>query len=435
MSVLSYWRSRNLFLVLSIFLLGLVFLITGCSTSQAELDFDKISKRFIGFRLDDYDKHEEEKRKVMEVREQRFLNVLKQVLQKATPTTEVPDPNTWREHTSTFYMTDGSEAGPYVFRYEREPRTEKSIYIEFPDGWYEIPGQFNSLLQALLQYPSASAEVNPADEDFLRQYGWSPFFRISTKHLQLPSAFQHRPGEYPIVLYWAYNNELNKDIGLDLTPYLGQTVEVSLYKISELLPEFMEPRRSTGRVVLVRSQGELIGAWLDAGRHSSFASSLKGQRLEEITGQTWEEWVSGLVDPQDPIEQKLANLTPEQIIRGYYAAVDRGDFSAAHTYESRRALTRYLSNNMDNNFLFNTGYPEKKSRGMSNTTAAKVISIKKLEGSLGNPRPGWREYAVKVDLQVKQPITHGNGPQTRFIILSQEPPTMGWRIDSIGTGP
>ncbi|HHV79212.1 MAG TPA: DUF4830 domain-containing protein [Firmicutes bacterium] len=129
------------------------------------------------------------------------------------------------------------------------------------------------------------------------KYGWTPLFRISTFTETLPAKFIHKAGEYPSVLYWAYNNELNRAIGLDLSPYLGRTVEVGLYKLAERLPEFMSPRRDSGPAVLVSHEGKLIGAWLDA---------LDGRRFEEVTHSSWDDWIKGVIDQEDPAEKKLA---------------------------------------------------------------------------------------------------------------------------------
>lgn len=180
LSSMSCWRGRRRLLVLGLFLLGLVFFLASCGAPPAELGFEEISKRFTGLRLDAYEKHQGEHHQVIEVREQRFLTALKQALREAKPASGVPDPNIWRDYSISFTLPGGREAGPYDFIYGEPPRFKKSAYIEFPEGWYEVPGQFNSLLEALMEYPSASAEVDPADEDFLRQYGWSPFFRINT---------------------------------------------------------------------------------------------------------------------------------------------------------------------------------------------------------------------------------------------------------------
>lgn len=104
---------------------------------------------------------------------------------------------------------------------------------------------------------------------FLREYGWEPSFLISETTVELPSAWVHRPGDFPEVIYWAWNNELSKDIGLDLTPYLGKTVGARLYKTVETLPEIVGPNRSDGRVV-VRFEGKIVGA---PGLHSGAISA------------------------------------------------------------------------------------------------------------------------------------------------------------------
>ena len=74
-------------------------------------------------------------------------------------------------------------------------------------------------------YQPDSFDIDQADLEFLEKYDWVPFFLISETTVDLPPAWIHRPGEFPEVIYWAWNNELSKDIGLDLTPYLGKNVE------------------------------------------------------------------------------------------------------------------------------------------------------------------------------------------------------------------
>ncbi len=228
--------------------------------------------------------------------------------------------------------------------------------MEFPAGWYRVPAEFNIVFEAVGAYDAVVADVDEQDAEFLRQFGWTAAFRINTLGVTLPSQFRPAPGEYPVVLYWAHNNELNRDAGVDLTPALGRTVEVRLYKVAEPLPEFMHHRRETGRAVIVRHEGRIVGAWLDAGRHWGFACSLSGRRFGEVTGKTWDEWIPALIDPQDPLERELSRLSPEDLIRTYYAAVDRGDYTRAHACQSRRWLATSLFANMDNRFLYNPGF-------------------------------------------------------------------------------
>lgn len=285
-------------------------------------------------------------------------------------------------------------------------------YVEFPAGWYRVPAEFNIVFEALGAYDAVVADVDERDAEFLRQFGWTAAFRINTLEVTLPSQFRHAPGEYPVVLYWAYNNELNRDAGLDLTPVLGRTVEVRLYKVAEPLPEFMHPRREAGRAIVVRYRGEIVGAWLDAGS-CGFACSLRGRRFEEAAGKTWEEWIAGLVDPDDPLERELARLSPEGVIRAYFEAVDRGDFARAHACESRRLLTSYLFCDMDGRYLYNPGYRDHGVGGLANITAARVLAIERLEGPEALCPPGTLLYMVSVDLQVKELVCFESGPGRR----------------------
>lgn len=40
--------------------------------------------------------------------------------------------------------------------------------------------------------------------------------RPAMYQVTLPRSFEHRPGQFPIPIYWGYNNELSKALGLDL---------------------------------------------------------------------------------------------------------------------------------------------------------------------------------------------------------------------------
>ena len=283
-------------------------------------------------------------------------------------------------------------------------------------------------------------KIKEEDKYLLNEYGWTPLYLINSLEKSLPESFIHEPGEFPAVLYWAYNNELNKDIELDLTPYLGEDVQINLYKIAELLPEFMEPRREYGRAVIVRFQGDIIGAWLDAGRHDAFACSLKGNQRENITGKQWGEWVRCIIDEQNPKEQELARLSPEELINEYYKAIDSGDHERVYALESRCKMRSYLFANMDDKEIYNRSFEDVYPDGLKNTTSAKVLDIvplENLEELEGDDASEQRElrYRADVDLEVKVPITHDSGPQTRFVVLVEETPETGWRIKGTGTGP
>ncbi len=184
-------------------------------------------------------------------------------------------------------------------------------------------------------------------QELLLKYGWTTTGRQATYRITLPQRFEHRPGEFPIPIYWAYNNELSKAIGLDLSPHLGQRVEVTVYELQEELPESLRPY-TEARAVVVTHDGEIIGAWIDKGRHYAFACSLDRKPFEEIVGLDWSEWLvaSGVVNLDNPVEKELATLSPEEIIACYYQALDDHDDERAYACLTRRSLTDFLFTNM-----------------------------------------------------------------------------------------
>ena len=365
------------------------------------------------------------------VTQERIVNYLQLCLKRARPVESLPQENL-KAQTVAFQLADGSWTKEFPYKFN-DLVCSKPGYIQFLEGWYEVPGEFNAVWKTMAEYAHClDQEVDPGDEAFLKDYGWTPLFLINKFDLNIPT-FRHRPGEYPLPIYWAYNNELSKDIGLDLTAYQNQSVRVVLYKLAELLPESMEPRRECGRVVLVRSQNRVVGAWLDAGRHYSFATSLRGRSMEESSGKTWGQWIPSFIETEDPLEKSLATMDPTQVVQTFYEAINSKDYRTAHACESRRTLTGYLFANMDNELLYNPNFGDEEATGWSNILSAQVTEMHKL-----NP-PDSEEnqvsYQVKVELQVKEEITFKSGLQTLFLTLKRESADTGWRIESISTGP
>ncbi|MGI9860983.1 DUF4829 domain-containing protein [Moorella naiadis] len=346
-----------------------------------------------------------------------------------------PPPSSWggaRDYLAFKFTRNGETLASKQYPYYHQDNGPG--YLELEDGWHQVPLKFSTNLATLAQYPEATSDVDPADVAFLKQYGWTVFYKIKSYTGGLPDTFQHESGEYPVSLYYAYNNELSKDVGLDLTPYLGKNVQINLYKLEEPLPAFMKPRQDASRAVIVRDGDKIVGAWLDAGRHDAFACSLKGRRMEEITGKTWGQWVDQFIDHHNEQEKLISQMTPEKVIETYYEAIDHKDPRTAHACETRRRLVTYLFKNMDNNRLYNYSYATNDADEISNITRARVIRIQPYQVP-GPEDPNIKRYVVEVELNVRRVITYDSGRQIRFFTLRRETPTTGWRIDDIGTGP
>ena len=279
-------------------------------------------------------------------------------------------------------------------------------------------------------YPTAPAHCQA--RGLLSGYGWTTASRWATHQVTLPQSFEHRSGEFPIPIYWAYNNELSKAIGLDMSPYLGQRVEATVYELQEELPEFLRPC-TKARAVVVTHKGKIIGAWIDKGRHYAFACSLDRKPLEEITGMSWSEWLvaSGVVNLENEVERELATLTPEEIITRYYQALNDHDDERAYACVSRRSLTNALFSNMGDLALYHSSYRDDPLR--EKIDSVQVMGIEPLSDA-GNPE-GVVEYKVDIDVEYETEIVSRSGHNVRFVLLEKEIEAAGWRITTIGTGP
>lgn len=300
-------------------------------------------------------------------------------------------------------------------------------YIEEDGRKVEPDYNFFRYIADLNEYTNPDTNIEQQALQLFDKYNWTVDYRINTLKEKLPESLKHKAGEYPVKIYWAYNNELSKQIGLDFTDYLGKDVVVEIYRLRESLPEFMKPRRDA-RGIVIKYNDEIIGAYIDAGRHDSFACSLDRKSLKDIMRKEWDDWIEDYIDYGDELEIKLSKMEPEDIIREYFNALDKHDIKMVWACMTRRSLSQELSSNLNNQYLFNT-----KDKIDYNINSAKLLEIKELKGFQNEP--GVLEYQVKVDFDFKKLITANDGVWPRFVILKKESEKSGWRIDGVGTGP
>lgn len=301
-------------------------------------------------------------------------------------------------------------------------------YIEEEGRKVEPDYSFFRYIADLNEYTNPDTNIKQQVIQLFDKYNWTVDYRINTLKEKLPESLKHKAGEYPVKIYWAYNNELSKQIGLNFTSYLGEDVIVEIYRLRESLPEFMKPRRDA-RGIVIKYNDEIIGAYIDAGRHDSFACSLDRKSLKDITGKEWDGWIADYIDYEDELEIKLSKTEPEDIIREYFKALDRHDIKMVWACMTRRSLSQELSSNLNNQYLFN----KNEDKIDYNINSAKLLEIKELKGFRNEP--GVLEYQVKVDFDFVKPITSDDGIWPRFVILKKEAEKSGWRIDGVGTGP
>ena len=281
--------------------------------------------------------------------------------------------------------------------------------------------------------PTATPVLALKVEQLLSQYGWTINHLLAAHTVNLPGSLQHAPGDFPYAIYWAYNNSLNQAIGLDFAPYLGQTVQASIYILNEPLPEVFSPYEEA-RAVIITVEDKIIGAWIE--KAVGFACSLDRQLIADLESQAWSEWLatSGVVDLANTLDVELAAKTPEEIITLYYTALNAHDYQMVNALRSRRSFTYDLFSNKDAQSLFNLQEQASYTFWIDNIESATLLSIRKSDPALGNCLP---VYGANIDFQFYDPHipTIPEGKNLRFMVLNQEIEGLGWRIEEINTAP
>jgi beta-lactamase regulating signal transducer with metallopeptidase domain len=310
-------------------------------------------------------------------------------------------------------------------------------YFQKYNGLYEVEVDFARYIDSFLENSDIDVNIDDtAAVALFEMYGWTLNYKINSmkqKINNINSLGAFNPNAY----YFAYNNELSKDIGLDMSGYSNTSdITVDIYRIGESMPKEFYPIQN-GRGIVVKDGNIIIGAFISAGRHSAFnACSLKGNSFEEVTGQNFNVWLTDMVRV-DEFEDKISTLEPEQVIEEYFLALDKKDANAAQYYISREVLLRNLTSNMLNEELFNervslplTGADIGARSSLDNLKSAKLIKIE----SINDSNKKSKIFAVTMDMQYKKEMTISinSGEQFWNCIMVYESPQTGWKIVEFG---
>jgi len=123
-------------------------------------------------------------------------------------------------------------------------------YIEIEGKKFEPDFKFFRYISGLKDYANFDPDIEPQVIELFARYNWTVNYKINTLNEKLPDNLKHKAGEYPEKIYWAYNNELSKQIGLDFSGYLGEDVVAEIFGLREPLPEFMKPMTDARGVIL-----------------------------------------------------------------------------------------------------------------------------------------------------------------------------------------
>jgi hypothetical protein len=320
-----------------------------------------------------------------------------------------------------------------------------AFYLSFT-GIINIPGLSPIIKNAgtLLNIGQSEAGIKNKVKGFIIKHDWEPSGGEYIQKVTIPQTFSVTPGDFPTGLYWAYVNVLSKDAGLDISNYKGSEATAHIVPLSN---KFGDGPNQDVRAVVIENSGNILGGWIDGGKNYGPYVSLNRKYFGDIIEKSWGQWLidEGISNYSKGYGADLLKLSPEDVIRKYYEAVDKKDYKTAHSMETMSSQFSYLWMNMDDSALFNNNFGD----DLSNITSAKVKDIKlpfdpsevSLSRQLGLDKLKNRKATdirvcqVTVDMNFKQEFTSINGENVRFVTLVKETSDSPWQIDSIGTGP
>lgn len=336
-------------------------------------------------------------------------------------------------HTNQYTIKLSNEIGGYSCGLYYDTLYNKA-YIVNNGGLYETGTDFARYIDSFLENTNITVHIDDADAVALFQaYGWTLDYQISAMNNKLNN-INSLSGFNPNAYYFAYNNELSKDIGMDMSGYSNSTgIHVKIYRIHESMPQEFYPIQN-GRGIVVKNGDKIIGAFISAGRHSAFNScSLKGNSFDKVTGQTLNEWLAEMIQA-DITDERLSKLQPEQVIEEYFTALNQKDAKTARYCMSKKTLLGQLTSNMLNDELFNEGIglPLTDSGVGAPSNFDNLKSIKLLKAELiDEPDNNTKIFRVTMDLQYNEEWI-SSGEQFWDCRMVYESPQTGWKIESFG---
>ncbi|ADK15176.1 MULTISPECIES: DUF4830 domain-containing protein [Clostridium] len=255
--------------------------------------------------------------------------------------------------------------------------------------------------------------------------------------VDVPKTWNVGPGQYPIGLFWQLANEFSKDVGLDLTPLKGTTVDVWRYSLVDGLPDasdLSKYKKYPSNLVLLVNNQKVVGAWL-AFNQFEIGPSVKKHYLKDITGLDFEDWVQKKSLFTELGKNKdIASLDPVDVVKTYFKAINDGDKTRAYECLAPTVMLDSLTDNLGidqgkarEDLLYNLKFVKMNSmvEGMANIKPISFI-LKDSENHLAIKNVGNRTE-VEVDTAW---LNSDNSKDGTFVTLKKY--ANGWKIKGMG---
>lgn len=249
-----------------------------------------------------------------------------------------------------FYNGDGEQK---IISYSYDS-THNVGNIEYNNEKFNVEHDFFRLISSLEEFrPQYSKVPNDVNELF-KKYNWTPSFLISSQQKTIPNNFKYSSEDTVEKLYWAYNIELSKDIGLDFSNLKSKEITAEIYNLTEPLSDELEDTLLSTRGIIIRYEGKIVGAYIDSGRHEGNAISLKRHSFKEVIKEDLSSWIEdNCIDKSNSLYIDVSKLSNEDLIKMYIKAIKENNAKVLLTTMDVESKISTLFINLDNHKLFN----------------------------------------------------------------------------------
>ncbi|CEH34833.1 DUF4830 domain-containing protein [Romboutsia lituseburensis] len=198
----------------------------------------------------------------------------------------------------------------------------EDIYLDY---------DFFRLISSTYRYSPKESSIDEDARKLLKKYNWTPSFLIANHKIKISDDLKYAPEKGIDEVYWAYNLQFSKSIGLDFSNLLGEEVNAEVYYLLDPLPDLDTPIVDAKAVVLKHNK-KIVGAYIDSGILNRALCSLDRKSFKEITGLTIEDYlIQNHIDKNSKLNESVQNLSTEELIKSYYKS------------QSDKDVNRYLS--------------------------------------------------------------------------------------------
>lgn len=293
----------------------------------------------------------------------------------------------------------------------------EDIYLDY---------DFFRLISNTQRYSPKESSIDEDARKLLKKYNWTPGFLIANHKVKISNDLKYAPEKGIDEVYWAYNLQFSKSIGLDFENLLGEEVNAEVYYLLDPLPDLCTPIVDAN-VVILRQNKKIVGAYIDSGILNRALCSLDRKSFKEITGLTIEDYlIQNHIDPNSKLNNEVEKLSTEEVIKSYYKSQSDKDINKYLSTLDMGAIVSLLnSDEFDiQGELFNK--LDENDTIFKNANQTEVLEVKDNEES-----NGIKDISIKIDILKCNQITIDKGIYDMIVNMRKNENGV-YKINSVG---